>query len=60
MKRTKQGATRSRSYDVYIDDDGAEGDIFGSDDDYLQEKSEAWKGCWIIMLMFSLFQRGHT
>ena len=42
------------SFDADIDDD------FCSDDDYLQEKSEAWKGCWIIMLMFSLFQRGHT
>ena len=45
--------------DVAFDDDGAAGNYVDPDDDYLKEKSEAWKGCWIIMLMFSLFQRGY-
>ena len=66
MKRTKtgseiQGATLLLiDIDDAFDDDGAEGDNVCPDDDYLKEKSEAWKGCWITMLMFSLFQRGHT
>ena len=37
------------------------GDNLCPDDDYLKEKSEAWRRCLIIMLMFSLFQqRQHT
>ena len=41
---------------------GSAGNKVCQDDDYLKEKSEAWRGCWIIMLMFSLFQqtRGTT
>ena len=61
MNRTKTGSEIKGATLLLIDIDDAfdEGDNVCADDDYLKEKSEAWKGCWITMLMFSLFQRGH-